>query len=147
MATLGQLGKRQNVQNIGKAGSSRCCQLFFMWHQNWIPKSTLIAYSGCNRPATVVTSLSRNREKVENHNTLQNGKLNNKSNGMSPRVTVKKRMRPAGFEPATFGLGNRCSILLSYERDSFNCMQYNNFAYATSTTLIMHPVLGNIVLY
>ena len=80
------------------------------------PKSTLTAYSGCNRPAAVVTSLSRNREKVESHNTLQNGKLDNKSNRMSPLVTTKKPMRPAGFEPATSGLGNRCSILLSYER-------------------------------
>jgi len=83
------------------------------------PKSTLTAYSGCNRPATVVTSLSRDREKVENHNTLQNGKLDNKSDGISPRVTDKKRIRPTGFEPVTSGLGNRCSILLSYGRPSF----------------------------
>ena len=29
---------------------------------------------------------------------------------------MKNSLRPAGFEPATPGLGNRCSILLSYER-------------------------------
>jgi hypothetical protein len=80
------------------------------------PKSTLTAYSGCNRPAAVVTRLSRNREKMENHKTLQNGRLDNKSDRMSPRVTSKKQMRPTGFEPVTSGLGNRCSILLSYER-------------------------------
>jgi hypothetical protein len=30
------------------------------------------------------------------------------------------RIRPAGLEPATPGLGNRCSILLSYGRIAFS---------------------------
>ena len=28
-----------------------------------------------------------------------------------------KRLRPAGFEPAAYALGKRCSIQLSYERN------------------------------
>ena len=97
------------------------------------PKSTLMAYSGCNRPAAVVTLLARDREKVENHKTLHNGELNNKSDEKSPCVTDKKQVRPAGFEPATSGLGNRCSILLSYGRNWISTrIGINQSAQATS---------------
>ena len=32
------------------------------------------------------------------------------------RKQGRDEARPAGFEPATYGLGNRCSVLLSYGR-------------------------------
>ena len=37
-----------------------------------------------------------------------------------PRLHIMRngKLRPAGLEPATPGLGNRCSILLSYERQA-----------------------------
>ena len=40
-----------------------------------------------------------------------------------PRLAERARermARPAGLEPATPGLGNRCSILLSYGRGTLN---------------------------
>jgi hypothetical protein len=43
-----------------------------------------------------------------------------------PRATTRRVVnsitRPAGFEPATFALGKRCSIQLSYERQRGDCI-------------------------
>ncbi len=43
-----------------------------------------------------------------------------------------KSSRPAGLEPAAYGLEIRCSIQLSYGRFKLKVPQYNNFQYMTS---------------
>ena len=44
-------------------------------------------------------------------------------------------VRPAGLEPATPGLGNRCSILLSYGRTELNSSSARTRG-ATSSTVV-----------
>src|SRR5687767_8057448 len=44
-----------------------------------------------------------------------------RAEGSEPSITACRRVRPAGLEPATPGLGNRCSILLSYGRENIHC--------------------------
>ena len=39
----------------------------------------------------------------------------------------QKQTRPAGLEPATPGLGNRCSIRLSYERGEMELIVWQSF--------------------
>ena len=41
---------------------------------------------------------------------------NSKLTGHGGRPSGSRKLRPAGLEPATDGLENRCSILLSYGR-------------------------------
>ena len=45
----------------------------------------------------------------------------------------KKQTRPAGLEPATYGLEIRCSIQLSYGRFLLKSWQYNDFLFALSS--------------
>jgi hypothetical protein len=68
--------------------------------------------------ATVGNEQGNPKENDGDHNCLNGKELDNESDSLSVDVTEKKQLRPAGFEPATFGLGNRCSILLSYGRKS-----------------------------
>ena len=82
-------------------------------------KSTHTAYSGCNQSATVGNEQVNSQEKASSPNCLGNEKLDNESDSLSANVIDKKQIRPRGLEPLTFGLGNRCSILLSYGRFIF----------------------------
>jgi len=83
---------------------------------NLTPQLTPTAYSECNQLAADVNSVSPKAEEVEVRKRLPREKLSSNRHRMSSSDNDQKGIRPAGFEPATFGLGNRCSILLSYER-------------------------------
>jgi len=86
------------------------------------PKSTPTAYSDSNRMSSDVTEHSSKSEMAGEHKQLQSRKLDTDREALSPTGTDGKPIRPAGLEPATFGLGNRCSILLSYERLNLNSL-------------------------
>ena len=86
------------------------------------PFLTPTAYSGCNQSATVGNEQDTFRENDGNGNCLNSGELDHKKKSLSANVTDKKELRPRGLEPLTFGLGNRCSILLSYGRKLHKCL-------------------------
>ena len=81
------------------------------------PQLTPTAFPVRNQLAADVNSSSIRPERADNYKPLQGETLCTESRGLSPSVIDKKQIRPTGFEPATSGLGNRCSILLSYGRN------------------------------
>jgi len=85
------------------------------------PQLTPTAYSECNQLATDVSSLGPEAEKVEVRKHLPKGKLDTNRNPLSPHVSGRGVTRPAGLEPATYGLEIRCSIQLSYGRFISKC--------------------------
>ena len=64
------------------------------------------------------------------------GSISSKADYAPHTVMAVSLMRPAGLELATFGLGNRRSILLSYGRSISNSFHYNHFSIMPSITFI-----------
>ena len=84
------------------------------------PELTPTAYFDSNHSAANVTSPLIRAERIENHKPLKAGRLDNKSEVLSPSVTDKKLSRLAGLEPATFGSVDRRSVQLSYRRNPYS---------------------------
>ncbi len=113
----------------------------------WTPELTPATYPSCNQSAVNGSTPSAKPEKVEVRKRLPSKEINTKSNRLSPSVINKIATRPAGLEPATYGLEIRCSIQLSYGRHSINSLQYRNFLPTLSITLAVKKESQNTPKY
>ena len=76
----------------------------------WTPFLTPTPFSGYDRSAMIDTERDNFQENDGRDNHLGGEKLDSENNSLSANVIDKNQMRPAGLEPATCGLGNRCSF-------------------------------------
>ena len=88
------------------------------WTPKWTPELTPTAFSAGSRVSSNDTTQSHKSKGMRSHKDSGNRNLGSEKAGSSSPVTTEESLRPAGLEPATPGLGNRCSILLSYERQA-----------------------------
>ena len=82
----------------------------------WTPYLTPTAYSGCDKLSMNGKTQDDLTENPLDGNCLSDSELSNESDSLSSTDNGKNELRPAGLEPAAFGLGNQRSIHLSYER-------------------------------
>ncbi len=80
-------------------------------------------------PENLTANLTKNPIKIH-QNTAKSSKVKIAKKNALRNITPLNnnelqgftQLRPAGFEPATYGLEIRCSVQLSYERLNFNSL-------------------------
>ena len=116
----------------GKAGDGPSKRLK-TWTPKWTPQWTPTAFPDSDQLSADGSSKAKKVSRHGEHKRNKKRKLYTKSAPLSPGVSHKEAIRPRGLEPLTFGLGNRCSILLSYGRFNPNSLQYNGLLHMPST--------------
>ena len=116
VAGLPNLGAPQHKKNAATGTDGGASDSVQSDSQKLTPQWTPTACFDSNRAAANVTSPLIKAERIENHKPLKAGRLDNKSEALSPSVTDKKLTRLEGLEPPTFGSVDRRSIQLSYRR-------------------------------
>ena len=80
------------------------------WTPKWTPELTPTPFSGCNQSAMIGNRQDDSEIKGTSANAGNDRQLDNKNDCLATVGLGKNKMRPAGLEPATCGLGNRRSI-------------------------------------
>jgi len=80
------------------------------------PKSTPTGFPACTLLSANDTTQTRKHEEVADRKSGNGRNLDTKRTDLTPVVVNRKESRPAGLEPAAYGLEIRCSIQLSYGR-------------------------------